>query len=90
MNSLGFDDRRSAFRVPYNTVASYENESVMGTGSVENISSDGMLMLTSDALNIGDVININFKYRHGQQKIDLQGEVARIARDGVGIKFLWP
>jgi hypothetical protein len=90
MNSLGFDDRRSAFRVPYNTVASYENESVMGTGSVENISSDGMLMLTSDALNIGDVININFKYRHGQQKINLQGEVARIARDGVGIKFLWP
>jgi hypothetical protein len=90
MNSLGFDDRRSAFRVPYNTVASYENESVMGIGSVENISSDGMLMLTSDALNIGDVININFKYRHGQQKINLQGEVARIARDGVGIKFLWP
>ena len=90
MNSLGFDDRRRAFRVPYNTVASYENESVVGEGSVENISSDGMLMLTSDSLSVGDKININFQYRHGQQKINLQGEVARIAQDGVGIKFLWP
>ena len=90
MDSLGFDDRRSAFRIPYNTVASYKNDLLMGTGSVENISPDGMLLLTSDSLNVGDKININFQDRHGQQKIDLQGEVARIAQGGVGIKFLWP
>ena len=90
MNSLGFDDRRCASRVPYYTVASYQNESVEGVGSVANISSDGMLLLTSDSLSVGDKLNINFQYRHGQQRINLFGEVARIAQDGVGIKFLWP
>ncbi|MGI9568616.1 MAG: PilZ domain-containing protein [Desulfobulbia bacterium] len=49
---------------------------------------NGMLMLTNDIFNVGEKLNIDFQFRHGQHQMRLEGEVVRIAHEGVGIKFL--
>lgn len=89
MDLLGFFDRRSTSRVPYFSPAGYTNGEKFGVGRVENIASDGMLLITTEAFRVGETINIEFQFRHSRQKMSLQGVIARLARDGIGIKFLW-
>jgi len=58
-------------------------------GSVVNLSQDGILFATKDALNVGEKITIDFQFRHSRHKMNLSGKIVRIEPDGVGIKFLW-
>lgn len=89
MNSLGLKDKRLSNRFPYKTAAPYTIGSKHGKGSVVNLSQDGLLFATKDSLNVGEKINIDFQFRHGRSKMNLNGKIVRIAPDGVGIKFLW-
>jgi hypothetical protein len=89
MGSSGHKDKRLSNRFPYKTAAPYRIGSKHGMGSVVNISQDGMLFTTKDALNVGEKINIDFQFRHGRYKMNLNGKIVRIDRNGVGVKFLW-
>jgi len=89
MNSSGLKDKRLSNRFPYKTAAPYTIGSKHGMGSVLNLSKGGMLFTTKDALNVGEKIDIDFQFRHGQHKMNLNGKIVRIDRNGVGIKFLW-
>jgi hypothetical protein len=89
MDFSGQKNKRLSSRFPYKTAAPYMIGSKHGMGSVVNISQDGMLFTTEDALNVGEKINIDFQFRHGRHKMNLSGRIVRIAQDGVGVKFLW-
>ena len=89
MDSSELKDKRLSNRFPYNTSAPYTTGSKHGMGSVVNLSQGGMLFTTKDALNVGEKIDIGFKFRHGRHKMNLNGRIVRIAKDGVGVKFLW-
>jgi hypothetical protein len=58
-------------------------------GTVENVGPEGMFLETEELFNPGEKINIEFRFRHARQKMDLEGEIVRVARHGLGIKFLW-
>ena len=89
MNPSALKDKRLADRFPYKTSVPYTIGSKHGIGSVVNLSRGGMLFVTKDSLNLGEKININFQFRHGRHKMNLDGKIVRIAQDGVGIRFLW-
>ena len=89
MDSSGLKDKRLSNRFPYKTAAPYTIGSKHGMGSVINLSQDGMLFTTKDALNVGEKIDINFQFRHGRHKMNLNGRIVRIDRNGFGIQFLW-
>ena len=89
MNSSGLKNKRLFNRFPYETAAPYTIGSKHGMGSVINLSKGGMLFMTKDALNLGEKINIDFHFRHGRHRMNLNGKIVRIAQNGVGVKFLW-
>ena len=89
MDSSGLKDKRLSNRFPYKTAAPYTIGSKHGMGSVINLSQDGMLFTTKDALNVGEKIDINFQFRHGRHRMNLNGRIVRIDRNGFGIQFLW-
>ena len=84
-----FNDRRSSSRVPYFSHAGYTNGIKCGVGTVENVGSAGMFLMTTESFVVGETLNIEFQFRHSRQKMTLQGEIARLARNGLGIRFLW-
>jgi hypothetical protein len=82
-------ERRRALRTPYRTPVHYVNASAAGAGTVTDISSEGMFMETSTALNVGDRISIIFQFRNSRHPMDLEGQITRRDAMGVGIAFLW-
>ena len=89
MDSSGLKDKRLSNRFPYKISVPYAIGSKRGMGSVVNLSRGGMLFTTKDSVNVGENIDIDFKFRHGRHKMNLNGRIVRIAKDGVGVKFLW-
>ena len=89
MDSSGLKDKRLSNRFPYTISVPYTIGSKHGRGSVINLSQGGMLFTTKEALNVGEKIDIDFIFRHGRHKMNLNGKIVRIAKDGVGVKFLW-
>ena len=81
------NDRRHANRIPYRTSVAYANDSKNGLGTIQDISADGVFLQTSGLFDVGEKISLKFKFRHGQNKRNILGEVVRIAKKGVGIKF---
>ena len=83
-------ERRRCLRTPYLTPVHYFNASLYGSGLVKDISSYGMFMETRVPPNVGDQIRIAFLLRNSRHAMDIEGEIARQAQSGVGVKFLWP
>ena len=89
MASSELKNKRHANRFPYKISVPYTIGSKHGVGSVVNLSQGGMLFTTKDSLNVGEKLNIKFQFRHGRHKMNLNGKIVRIAKDGIGVKFLW-
>ena len=81
------NERRHANRIPYRTSVAYANASKSGLGTIQNISADGAFLQTSGLFDVGEKLSLKFKFRHGQNKRNILGEVVRIAKKGVGIRF---
>ena len=82
-------ERRRAPRAPYHTPIHYANAGAKGAGIVKDISSEGMFMETRGPLQVGDRIRIDFLFRNSRHPMDLEGQIARKAPDGVGVWFVW-
>jgi hypothetical protein len=82
-------ERRRAPRTPYLTPVRYAHAAANGAGTAKDISSEGMFMETHGLLEIGDRIRIDFKFRNSKHPMDMEGQIARKAPDGVGVWFVW-
>jgi len=38
---------------------------------------------------VGDQLDMDFQFRHGQKNMAIMGEITRITPTGVGVKLLW-
>ena len=85
-----YPERRRSLRTPYLTPVRYSNATLKGSGLVKDISSYGMFMETRLPPNVGDQIRIAFMLRNSRHPMDIEGEIARKVKSGVGVKFLWP
>jgi len=83
------NDRRQAIRMPYKTLLMYANRNKAGLGRVKDISFDGLFFETPRELALGDQLDIDFRFRHGQMNMAIAGEITRITPTGVGVRLLW-
>jgi len=83
------NDRRQAIRMPYQTLLMYANRNKAGLGKVKDISFDGLFFETPRELALGDQLDMDFRFRHGQMNMAIAGEITRITPTGVGVKLLW-
>ena len=88
-NNTYYPERRCCLRTPYRTPVRYSNALLNGSGFVKDISSYGMFMETLAPPDVGDQIRIAFLLRNSRHPMDIEGEIARQAQSGVGVKFLW-
>ena len=84
-----YPERRRSLRTPYRTPVRYSSTALNGSGFVKDISSYGMFMETPVLPDVGDQIRIAFQLRNSRHAMDIEGEIARRAQSGVGVKFLW-
>lgn len=82
-------ERRRAPRTPYRTPVHYAMASGSGEGTVKDISSEGLFMVTRGPLEVGERIRIDFQFRNSKHPMDIAGKIARKDLDGVGIWFDW-
>jgi len=52
-----------------------------------NISADGVFIETTEPFTVGDKIFLTLSYSNAPRPFKVEGEVARIEPDGIGIKF---
>jgi hypothetical protein len=38
---------------------------------------------------VGEQLDMDFQFRHGQKNMAIMGEITRITPTGVGVKLLW-
>jgi hypothetical protein len=83
------NDRRQAIRMPYQTLLMYANQSKAGLGKVKDVSFDGLFFETPRALAVGDQLDMDFRFRHGQTNMAIAGQITRITPTGVGVRLIW-
>lgn len=83
------DDRRQATRMPYETLLAYASRNTAGKGKVRDISSEGLFLETPRMFEVGEQLDMDFHFRHGQKNMAIMGEITRITPTGVGVKLLW-
>ena len=83
------NDRRQATRMPYETLLAYASRTTAGKGKVRDISSGGLFLETPRMFAVGDQLDMDFQFRHGQKNMAILGEITRITPTGVGVKLLW-
>ncbi|MCB2169015.1 MAG: PilZ domain-containing protein [Deltaproteobacteria bacterium] len=83
------NDRRQAIRMPYQTLLMYANHTATGLGRVRDISFEGLFLETPRTFAVGDQLDMDFQFRHGQMNMAIMGQITRITPTGVGVKLLW-
>ena len=83
------NDRRQAIRIPYQTLLTYANRNKAGLGRVKDISFVGLFFETPRELALGDQLDMDFQFRHGQMNMVIAGEITRITPTGAGVRLLW-
>jgi hypothetical protein len=88
-NSNTGNDRRQAIRMPYQTLLMYANQNEAGLGKVKDVSFEGLFFETPREFAVGDQLDMDFRFRHGQTNIAIAGKITRITPTGVGVRLLW-
>lgn len=84
-------ERRKYFRTPFYSKVKYICKNKVGEGEIENISYEGLFLMTKDFLEIGEEIYLTF-YLEGCEppiKIEIKGKVVWGHDHGFGIKIIW-
>ncbi len=89
VNSGATNERRNFTRIPFKSFASITSKKTSATGDVENLSLNGMFLLTSADVDQGDDVEVKI-YLSGTSSelfINLKGTVKRRDERGLGIEF---
>ena len=63
--------------MPYQTLLMYANRNKAGLGRVKDISFAGLFFETPRELALGDQLDMDFRFRHGQMNMAIAGEITR-------------
>jgi hypothetical protein len=80
-------EKRKDKRVPFASDAGYTSLECFGKEIIQDISVGGAFLKTMEPLSIGRPITLTIPATDGSHTVRVQGEVVRIAKNGVGIKF---
>ena len=83
------NERRQAARLPYRTSLAYAIQNKSGSGSVRDISSSGLFLEASETFTVGDLLSMQFRFRHSRADMPISGEIRHVAPNGAGIRLIW-
>ena len=89
MPQFSGNDRRQVARMPYRTSLAYALQNRSGSGSVRDISSSGLFLEASETFAVGDLLSMQFRFRHSRADMPISGEIRHVAPNGVGIRLIW-
>jgi Tfp pilus assembly protein PilZ len=80
--------RRKAPREKYFKDVDFATKDRVFRGFIQNISADGVLIETSEALSVGQEITLAFELPGTSEHVKIVGKIARVLPDGgFGVKF---
>ena len=79
---------RQYSRKPYSKLTFFTSQNQYYEGSIDNISHGGVFIETKGDLSVGQIIRIVIPGTQIDRGVMLQGEVVRLSREGVGVKFI--
>ncbi|UCH20555.1 MAG: PilZ domain-containing protein [Deltaproteobacteria bacterium] len=80
--------RRKATREQYFKDVDFATKDRVFRGFIQNISSDGVLIETSESLSVGQEITLAFELPNTNEHVKIAGKIARVLPDGgFGVKF---
>jgi Tfp pilus assembly protein PilZ len=80
--------RRKAQREKYFKDVDFATKDRVFRGFIQNISADGVLIETSEALSVGQEITLAFELPGTSEHVKIVGKIARVLPDGgFGVKF---
>ena len=80
--------RRKAPREKYFKDVDFATKDRVFRGFIQNISADGVLIETSEALSVGQEITLAFELPETSEHVKIVGKIARVLPDGgFGVKF---
>ena len=82
------DRKRSEPRKVYNKETVFDFENYIYTGTIIDISTNGVFIETPESFKIGQMIMVNIPDTHDEGYVRLAGEIVRIEPGGIGVKFI--
>jgi hypothetical protein len=84
----GLSEKRQYARASYTTPVTFTVGGAEHRGLSQNNSAGGALIKTDESFTVGEPIVLLLPFRDGKEQMSLQGAIARIAEDGIGVEFL--
>jgi Tfp pilus assembly protein PilZ len=82
-----FKKKRKHERKPFLTTLDYSTESGSYRDFVKDISIEGVFIETSIPFSVGEALSMTFLLPEHEKKIKIQGEIVRLDKQGIGVKF---
>jgi uncharacterized protein (TIGR02266 family) len=82
-----FKDRRKHEREPFFMVVDYSTEDRFYKDYIQDISAGGVFIQTRMPFRAGQDVSLSFPLPDHQKYIAINGEVARVTPEGIGVKF---
>jgi len=79
---------RKSERIPYQSVVELNFSAGQAKAAIRNISMGGLFVDTKIQPCLGQLIELNFQFRFGRQRMKLQAQVVRKTSEGLGLKLL--
>ena len=88
LDKSGYERARKFVRKPHVFVVDCETEDTFFQEYIKDISAGGLFLKSEHPLIVGQEIRMTFQLPHHEKIFHVLGRVARISRDGVGIRFV--
>ena len=88
LDKSGYERARKYVRKPYVLVVDCETEDMFFQEYIKDISAGGLFLRSQRPMVLGQEVRITFQLPHHEKIFHVLGRVARISRDGVGIRFI--
>jgi hypothetical protein len=74
-------------RKPYKQSTMFFTKDSVFEGSIKNISSSGVFVVSKKAFEVGQILTLALQYKNGKN-VKIEGQIVRTDDDGFGVKFL--
>lgn len=87
---MSVDDKRRTTRVPISLAVQFQlGDGMVRSGVIENISTDGLLLVATDPITANAQLRMMFEDHKTEQSLEVTGRVVRAAAAGAfGVAFI--
>ena len=79
--------KREHERKSFHATVDYSNDSGFHRDFIDDISDGGVSIKTSTPYSVGEKISMTFLLPEHEKRLQIEGEIARIDAQGIGVKF---